>query len=83
MDGEHAPDHHLLLLHLAVAAQLEPSLQLAGGVGRKVEVEQAERAESQQQQPGLHAAAAQSSGTLTEEWVRRVRRVSQLSSGLR
>lgn len=31
VDGEHSTDHHLLLLHILIAAQVELGLQLAGG----------------------------------------------------
>lgn len=34
MDRKHAPDHHLLLLYILVATQVELGLQLTCGPGR-------------------------------------------------
>lgn len=57
VDGKHAPNHDLLLLHILVAAQVELGLQLARGGRRGATANVRKEAYSEQKASESHATS--------------------------
>lgn len=65
VDGEHSADHHLLLLHVFVAAQVELGLQLAGG-RRGTAAGVREETQAEQEASGSHPVVREESWSAGE-----------------